>query len=163
MEVRIRSLEDLPGADEALEELLVESYVGGGFTDLELAPMLRADAVRSRGMVLMAVDASGTAVGTLTLVTSDSAASELANDNEVEFHLLCVRPDMRGRGIGRALVASALAEASKLGAHAVVLWTQPTMQAAQRLYEQSGFRRDSGADFTRHNREFLVYRRAMFE
>lgn len=161
MDIQIRSLEDLPHSDEALEALLVESYVGGGFTDPELAPMLRARAVRSRGAVLVAVDASDTVVGTLTLVASDSAASELAKDREVEFHLLCVKPDMRGRGVGRALVAAGLAEASKVSAEAVVLWTQPTMHAAQQLYVRSGFHRDPSAAFKRHNRSFLVYRRSL--
>lgn len=134
----------------------------GGFTDPDLADsMLRANAVRSRGMVLMAVDQNGTAVGTLTLVTPGSPARHLAAPDEAEFHLLCVRPEMRKRGIGRALIETALTWAARLGAQRVVLWTQPAMGPAQRLYLQCGFRRDSGADFSRNNRQFLVYRRTL--
>lgn len=161
--IRIQPLDDSPGADQALEALLHESYIGGGFTDPEFAAMFRAPAVRSRGTVLVAVDERGTLLGTLTLVPHGSAASRLATTGEVEFHLLCVKPDMRGRGIGRALVESALEEAVNLGARGVVLWTQPAMVDAQRLYERSGFRRDARADFRRRNRQFLVYRRSLNE
>ena len=163
MGFQIRFLEDIPSADEALEALLVDTYIDGGFTDPEFAPMFRADAVRSRGRALVAVDESTAVVGTITVVGADSAASQLATAGEVEFHLLCVSPALRSRGIGRALVEAALTEASHLGARAVVLWTQPTMQAAQRLYERSGFHRDSSADFIKGGREFLVYRRLVFE
>ena len=72
-----------------------------------------------------------------------------------------VRPDMRGHGVGRALVRAALTLATKTGARGVVLWTQPTMHAAQLLYQQCGFRRDPGADFSRDRRQFLVYRRSL--
>jgi ribosomal protein S18 acetylase RimI-like enzyme len=123
--------------------------------------MLRAAAVRSRGTVLVAHDRTGVVLGTVTLVNSDSPARQLAATDEVEIHLLCVRPDMRRGGVGRALVQEALTRAQTSGARGIVLWTQPTMAAAQRLYEQCGFRRDPSADFTREQRQFLVYRRAV--
>lgn len=159
MTFRIEPIPDSPDADRALEALLHESYVGGGFTPPEIArTMFRAGAVRARGLVLVAHDPTGAMLGTLTLVTAESAARRLASADEVEFHLLCVRPDVRGHGIGRGLVKTALARAVDLGARGVVLWTQPPMHAAQRLYEQCGFRRDPGADFNRDQRQYLVYR-----
>jgi ribosomal protein S18 acetylase RimI-like enzyme len=75
-----------------------------------------------------------------------------------ELHLLCVKPDARGGGIGEALVRAALDRAKAEGARGVVLWTQPTMAAAQRLYRRCGFERDPAADFTRGLRQFLVHR-----
>lgn len=158
--IRIELIADSTSADEALEALLYESYVGGGFTAPDAAvTMLRAAAVRSRGTVLVAHDGAGTVIGTVTLVTPDSAARRLATMDEREIHLLCVRPDMRRSGVGRALVQEALTRARTSGARGVVLWTQPTMRAAQRLYEQCGFRRDPSADFMAGSRGFLVYRR----
>lgn len=161
MTIRVEPIPDSRDADSALEALLHESYVGGGFTDADSADELRAAAVRARGAVLVALDRNGGLLGTVTLVGSDSAAARLATSNEVELHLLCVRADMRGRGIGRALVRTALARAARSRARGVVLWTQPTMDAAQRLYSQCGFRRDANADFSRGARQFLVYRRSL--
>lgn len=160
--VWIEPIQDSPDADAALEALLHESYVGGGFTPPEVAAtMFRAGAVRSRGMVLVAHDRAGAMLGTVTLVTPDSPARRLASADEVEFHILCVRPDMRGKGIGRALVEAALIRAASMGVRGVVLWTQPTMNAAHRLYEHCGFHRDPAADFTRDERQYLVYRRSL--
>lgn len=159
MTIRIEPIAESTAADEALEALLHESYVGGGFTAPDAAKiMLRAAAVRSRGTVLVAHDGAGAVLGTVTLVNPDSPARRLATADEREIHLLCVRPDMRRSGVGRALVQEALMLAGASGAQGVVLWTQPSMHAAQRLYEQCGFRRDASADFTMGSREFLVYR-----
>jgi ribosomal protein S18 acetylase RimI-like enzyme len=157
--IRVEPLDDSPQADAALEALLYETYVRGGFTDANLADTLLAPAVRSRGEVLAAREA-GALLGTVTLVTSDSPARRLATPGEVELHLLCVRPDARRRGIGEALVRDALQRAEDEGARKVVLWTQPTMDAAQRLYRRCGFVRDASADFNRGTRQFLVHRYA---
>lgn len=162
MTIRIEPIQTSAHADAALEALLHESYVVAGFTAPEIAEtMFRAAAVRSRGMVLVAHDRTGAMLGTVTLVGPESPARRLAAADEVEFHLLCVRLDMRRNGVGRALVQAALTEAETTGAKGVVLWTQPTMEAAQRLYQRCGFRRDQSADFIREQRQFLVYRRAL--
>jgi ribosomal protein S18 acetylase RimI-like enzyme len=160
MAIRVEPIADSREADAALEALLYESYVGGAFTASDLAvTMFRASAVRARGIVLIAQDDNGVVLGTITLVNSSSPARQLATTDEAELHLLCVRPDRRRSGVGRALVEDALRRAEVNGARAVVLWTQPTMDAARQMYEQLGFRRDAGADFTRGTRPFLVYRR----
>lgn len=157
--IRIESIADSAAADAALEALLYESYVGGGFTAAEVAATsLRAAAVRARGTVLVAHDEAGALLGTVTLVGADSPARRLASAGEREIHLLCVRPEMRRSGVGRALVQEALKRARTDGTSGMVLWTQPTMLAAQRLYEACGFHRDPGSDFTAGSRSFLVYR-----
>jgi ribosomal protein S18 acetylase RimI-like enzyme len=161
MAVRVEPLDDSPRADAALEALLYESYIEGGFTDADLADSLRAAAVRSRGVVLAARDQNDALLGTVTLVRADSPARRLATAGEVELHLLCVKPEARGRGTGEALVRDALDRARAAGASGVVLWTQPTMTAAQRLYRRCGFERDSSADFSRGARQFLVHRYAL--
>jgi len=156
--IRIEPLEASPQADAALEALLYETYVRGGFTDAVLAGTLLAAAVRARGEVLAARDGTDSLLGTLTLVAPGSPARRLATPEEFELHLLAVRPDARRRGIGEALVRDALRRAQREGARGVVLWTQPTMEAAQRLYRRCGFERDASADFSRAARQFLVHR-----
>jgi len=156
--IQVDPLEVSPEADEALEALLYETYVRGGFTDESLANALLAAAVRSRGDVLAARDETNSLLGTVTLVGPGSPARRLAIPEEFELHLLCVRPDARRRGIGEALVRDALQRAKAAGALGVVLWTQPTMDAAQRLYRRCGFERDESADFSRGTRQFLVHR-----
>jgi GNAT superfamily N-acetyltransferase len=158
MTIRIEPIQASPEADGALEALLHQSYIDGGFTDPELADMLRSTAVRSRGTVLVARDPVGTIVGTVTIVGADSPARRLATAHEVELHLLCVRPGMRGNGIGASLVQKALMLAKASRARGIVLWTQPTMDAAQRVYTKCGFHRDPNADFRHGRRQFLVYR-----
>jgi ribosomal protein S18 acetylase RimI-like enzyme len=160
MTIRVEPLDDSPQADAALEALLHETYIRGGFTDANRADTLLATAVRLRGEVLAARDAAGALLGTVTLVRSESPAKRLATAGEVELHLLCVKPDARGRGIGEALVRDALERAKAGGARSVVLWTQPTMDAAQRLYRRCGFERDATADFRNGARQFLVHRYA---
>jgi GNAT superfamily N-acetyltransferase len=53
---------------------------------------------------------------------------------------LAVAPDFRGRGIGAALVAEAVAGLAWAGASCATLTTQADNAAAQRLYLRSGFR-----------------------
>jgi ribosomal protein S18 acetylase RimI-like enzyme len=155
--IEVAPLEATPQADAALEALLYETYVRGGFTDAILAGTLLAAAVRARGEVLAARDRDSL-LGTVTLVAPGSPARRLATPEELELHLLAVKPDARRRGIGEALVRDALQRAEARGARGVVLWTQPMMDAAQRLYRRCGFERDASADFSRGARQFLVHR-----
>lgn len=60
-----------------------------------------------------------------------------------EIHALCLRPDMQGKGVGRALMRDAQRNAKKLG-----LWSYEANERASRYYEKAGFvevRRTDGA------------------
>ena len=83
-----------------------------------------------------------------------------AESPAAEIHLLAVDPPWRGRGIGQALVDAAIGRARQGGASRILLWTQPTMVAAQRLYVRCGFQRAPELDFKRGNRQFLVLARS---
>lgn len=57
---------------------------------------------------------------------------------------LYVRPEHRGRGIGRSLLEAAVAYARQRGADYMDLGTSEDDLAARHLYAQSGFRRTEG-------------------
>jgi ribosomal protein S18 acetylase RimI-like enzyme len=145
-------------SDREIEELLHGVYVKGGFTDPVIAETaLQASAVRDRGELTVLCDpSSNELVGMVMLVGADSAARRLAGPGECEMHLLAVKQEHRGRGYGELLVDVALERARALGAGRMLLWTQPSMHAAQRLYARVGFERQSERDFRAAGREFWV-------
>lgn len=158
----VQPLARSPHNDAALEQLLHDAYVTDGFTDAtRAATLFHADAVHARGQTLAACDPSGAVLGSVTLVSGDSPASKLAGANEIEVHLLAVRADARGRGIGEALVAALLREAEAQHATTAWLWTQPEMASAQRLYQRMQFQRVPARDFRVGTREFLVFSRPL--
>ncbi len=73
----------------------------------------------------------GTAVGCGAIRRVDGTTGELKR--------MYVDPAVRGRRIGRALVAALEAEARRLGLTRVVLETGTRLPAARRLYESMGY------------------------
>ena len=73
-----------------------------------------------------------------------SVALRDLGDGALELKRMYLRPDRRGRGLGKELLALALEWARRHGARAVRLDTSERMVAAQRLYEAHGFRRVPG-------------------
>jgi GNAT superfamily N-acetyltransferase len=82
--------------------------------------------------LLLGAWVEGALVGFATLYwffsSTKAADSVLMND-------LFVRPDVRGGGVGRALIASALGETRKRGAAHLEWFTAPDNAVAQRLYD----------------------------
>ena len=151
-----------PVEDVDLEDLLKAVYVAGGFTEAAAGEaQFRASAVRARGDLLVARDAQGQLIGTVIAVFPGSPACRFARDRESEMQLLCVRQDRQRRGVGAALVAAAVDTARRAGASRMILWTQPSMTAAQRLYVNAGFERVPTLDFSRAGRTFLVFARSL--
>src|SRR5262249_56652739 len=74
----------------------------------------------------------------------------------VELKRMYLRPDQRGRGLGRQLLGVALDWARAHGMRLVRLDTSERMLAAQRLYEASGFVRVPG-DAPRQGQCRLLY------
>lgn len=59
--------------------------------------------------------------------------------DEAHISTLAVRPDLRGQGIGTALLRAALARAQAFGAESITLEVRPSNAEAVRLYERFGF------------------------
>lgn len=75
-------------------------------------------------------------IGMLTLVTFPIPTGRNALIEDV-----VVDESARGSGAGAALVAAALAEATRRGVRHVDLTSRPSREAANRLYEKMGFKR----------------------
>jgi ribosomal protein S18 acetylase RimI-like enzyme len=144
--------------NQEISELLSRVYVEGGFTDPERAAIqFEPSAVRNRGRLICARREDGLLAGMVILVLPGSLARILAEGDEAEIHLLGVKPEFRGKGLGRRVVTAAL-ELAKAGGHSkLLLCTQIGMKSAHRLYESLGFIRVPDRDFNRGGRDFLVY------
>lgn len=149
--------------DSELVGLLTSAYVGGGFTSPERATTVFAPTgVRSRGQMIFArsqVDHS--LAGMVIVVLPDSPARWIAESDEIELHLLAVDPRHHGRGLGRALINTALSSIHAQGFRKAVLWTQPSMIVAQRLYERVGFVRAVARDPKLDDIQFLAYEKIL--
>jgi ribosomal protein S18 acetylase RimI-like enzyme len=146
-------------SDSELVALLNRAYVGGGFTTPERAMTVFAPTgVRQRGQLIFARSQNDHALaGMVIVVLPDSAARRISESDETELHLLAVDPLYHGRGLGRALMTTALTSIQEQGFRKVVLWTQPPMTVAQRLYKSIGFVHNPGRDPTLDGTPFLAY------
>ena len=140
-----------------LTELLTQVYVEGGFTDPdEAVSLFDPSAVRKRGILIGAREKQHSKLaGIVIIVPPDSSARRLAQNNEAEMHLLAVKPEYRRQGLGRMLIESAIGRAKCCGYSRIILWTQNSMQSAQKLYEALGFIHVD--NIKRNGRDFKVY------
>jgi putative acetyltransferase len=134
-EVRIREVEerDVPAVVEIVRRVLAEfglEFGVGSRTDEEVK---RLPGAYAGGGFWIAEDGGGL-LGTCGLFPLGEATYEIRK--------MYVDGRARGRGVGRALLERALADARDRGARVVVLDTLHTMEDAIRLYERSGFVRD---------------------
>lgn len=83
------------------------------------------------GQILFAVDEAGVAFGTVALKHAGGGTYELTK--------MAVSPAARGQGLGRALLAAALARFHALGGAELFLESSSRLQTAIRLYERAGF------------------------
>lgn len=157
----IGTAEDLGIGDMEITELLRQVYVEGGHTSAaEAATLFEPSALRKRGTLLGARDKnSHDLAGMIIVVPPDSPARRLTETPGGELHLLGVKQDYRGRGLGRRLLDTAIDRAIQMDCRNLSLWTQVPMKAAQKMYESAGF--VHVRDFERNGRDFKVYERAL--
>jgi ribosomal protein S18 acetylase RimI-like enzyme len=133
---------------EATLTLLHSVFVDEGYTEAHLADRTFVRSlIEGEGEFLAAVDIEGTILGAVLLPNHQSTLRQIARADESEFRLLGVNIAARGRGIGRRLVQECIDRAKLLKTRSMVLSTQPSMLAAQHLYESLGFRRRSERDW----------------
>ena len=138
-----------PDEYDAVGALTAEVYGDEGFAHGDYLPVLR-DAARRAAVadVLVAVDAGGQLLGTLTYAPGGTPFADLARPGEAEFRMLAVRPAARGQGVATRLVTAAIARARAQGHRRLAISTQPAMTAAHRLYERLGFTRTPERDWS---------------
>ena len=85
--------------------------------------------------MLLAVDPVGVALGWGSLNRFNARA---AYDHVVDLSVFVAR-EMRGRGVGNALLGALEARARAIGYHKMVLAAFPTNTPGMRLYERHGF------------------------
>ncbi|MDH5766529.1 MAG: GNAT family N-acetyltransferase [Gammaproteobacteria bacterium] len=159
MDFVIDRAEHLGVSDNEISTLLHQVYVDGGYTSSEVAQrVFEPSLVRKRGQMFTARNTSNNQfAGMVIIVPPTSSAISLAKENECEMHLLGVKPEFRGSGLGRKLVAKAIQHSEINKYSKIILWTQKSMLQAQQLYESFGFRQTK--EMTKNGIEFLVYER----
>lgn len=120
-----------PDDAPALTECIGRAYAPyfGRITDLPPVTEGVGDDI-AKHLVWVAVSAGQVVGGVVLVITSESA--HLAN--------VAVDPDMRGTGLGRALIAQAEAESRKRGLGVIQLATHVDMPENVALYRHLGWR-----------------------
>jgi GNAT superfamily N-acetyltransferase len=131
-----------PGELPEVGRLTLQAYLADGMVNpgSSYAAELADAAWRAReAELLVAADPDGALLGTVTVCLPGSPLGEISCPGELEFRMLAVAPQARGRGVGATLVAAVLQRAAQLGAHRVVLSSDERMHTAHRLYARLGF------------------------
>ena len=103
-------------------------------TTKQIDPSRFDEVVDSHNTLLLTARCNGRIVGVLVLALYPTLTGRKAWIEDV-----VVDNAERGAGIGRALVERAIAEASERGAATLDLTSNPSRQAAHRLYRACGF------------------------
>lgn len=126
---------------ELVGRLTERAYSNDYEVTASYAEDLRDAASRAReDEVWVAEDiATGTILGSVWTPRPGQRISQLARQGELDFRMLAVAPEARGRGIGQTLAGHVIALGRDRGALRVVMNSGPEMLGAHRLYERLGF------------------------
>jgi putative acetyltransferase len=135
----LRSVEasDVPAVVDLVREVLAEfslTFGEGSTTDEELWRLPGSYTARGGAFWVAVDDATRVILGTCGLAAMEPGVFELRK--------MYLRPETRGRGVGRRLLRGALDFARSVGASRVVLDTTEQMKSAIAFYEAHGFVRD---------------------
>ncbi|MEX1022737.1 MAG: GNAT family N-acetyltransferase [Dehalococcoidia bacterium] len=108
----------------------------------------------------------GIPAGFVALERPSDEGVEAAPPGYVFLHQIHAAPEFRGRGLGAALLRTAVAHASDAGARGVALWTNEHNEVARAFYERMGWRLDgaeadveyrwAGPPFTARNVRYVL-------
>lgn len=73
------------------------------------------------------------------------------NDSDCEMKRLYVKPEFRGRGLGRVLAEKIITESKKIGYKEIFLDTLTSMKSAINLYKSLGFKKSEPYCFNPEN------------
>lgn len=144
----------------AAGEVTATAYAEDGHVGPDYLEVLR-DAERRAAVadVLVAAD-GGQLVGCVTLVPPEAPREwqETTPEGAATIRMLAVPRAHRRRGIGRLLALACIDRARTAGCPQICLLTQVPMVAAQALYADLGFRRDTSLDlFIRPDLELMGF------
>jgi RimJ/RimL family protein N-acetyltransferase len=133
--VRTATLDDVDGLVEMVVAVAGEGrWIGTEApVDLERRRRRMVEELEGGGAIHLLAEAGGEPVGQLGLRLAGYGVADLG---------MLVAAGWRGRGIGRALLAEAIARARAAGAHKIALQVWPHNTAAIALYERFGFERE---------------------
>lgn len=97
--------------------------------------------ILDQGGAILIADLDDIPVGTVGLVPGHQ-------DGVLELIKMSARSDVKGRGIGRALMDAAIEKARVMGATKIWLETNTVLAAALALYRKSGFHELTGNELT---------------
>ena len=150
-----------PDEYPAIGDLRVTAYQALGLLPegSEYVSTLRGFGFGTDCAVLVATDetsgdetsADGPGAGLLGTIAIEwfEPSSELAkNETEADVRAFAVAPPGQGRGVGRSLLRAVIERADQRGLRCLRLCTNPVMQAAQHLYETTGFSRTPDLDWS---------------
>lgn len=109
----------------------IEPLFGVEQTDRDLLNDPQTHILTRGGRILMAINETGTAIGTVSLIP--------VNNGRVELAKMGVSELSRGTGAGRALMTAAIKAAREMGASNVWIESNRTLNAALTLYRSVGF------------------------
>lgn len=142
--VRLALEEELAAAGACVRA----AYDADGLADAEYGAVLADARARAETAdVLVAVDAGGSVLGSVTFSLPGSPWADLAQPGEAELRMLGVAPSARGSGVAAMLVQACVTRAEQAGARRAVLCSQVAMTAAHRLYLRHGFARAPELDW----------------
>jgi ribosomal protein S18 acetylase RimI-like enzyme len=112
--------------------------------------------------VFAAVSDSGEVLGSVDFISDmkqyGSAGRATSISNAAGIRFLAVKPECRGKAIGRTLTAFCIDRARELGKSAVILHTTKAMATAWAMYERMGFDRCAEIDFRQGTLEVFGFR-----
>jgi len=163
MKFNISSAENLNLTDNEITEILKESYLDEGFIEPEqfkssFSPLN----IRKRGTIYCGREIQSKEIAGMVISVDYKSPSKLfAKANEIEMHLLGVKPKYRNKGLGKLLIEKLFESLTNSNYAKILLWTQVNMLTAHKLYEGYGFNHNPSRDFERGNRNFLFYEKSL--